>query len=236
MRKILYITAVAVLSISLWSCGGSGGEDNPPTPEPVNKTPSDPSNSKPVNNLLCIDNVVTFEWNSSTDPDGDAIKYQLEVATDNQFSQIVPTKNNLEALATQVALDQGVAYYWRVKAIDSKNASSGFSTAFQFYTEGDGELNHLPFLPNIIAPSLNEVVQTTTFKLEWNATDTDGDPLRFDVYFGTNFPPITTVVENTSETNVTVDLSASTDYFWKVVVKDDKGGSTIGQVWSFKTD
>jgi len=234
MKKILFITAV--LSISLWSCGGSGGEDTPPAPEPVNKIPSDPSNSKPVNDVLCIDNVVTFEWDASTDPDGDAVKYQLEVATDNQFSQNVQTKEDITTLTTQISLDRGVAYYWRVKAVDSKKASSGFSTAFQFYTEGDGELNHLPFLPSIVAPNMNEVVQANSVKLEWTASDTDDDPLKFDVYFGTNNPPTTTVIENTNETNVNVDLSDATNYFWKIVVKDDKGGSAIGQVWNFKTD
>ena len=25
-------------------------------------------------------------------------------------------------------------------------------------------------------------------------------------------------------------------YYWKVIVKDDKGGKTAGQVWDFKTD
>jgi len=35
-------------------------------------------------------------------------------------------------------------------------------------------------------------------------------------------------------TNVTA--SSSTKYYWKVTVKDNKGGQTIGQVWSFTTD
>jgi len=83
---------------------------------------------------------------------------------------------------------------------------------------------------------MNEIVKTNSVKLEWSASDTDGDPLRFDVYFGTDDSLTTAVVENTSETNVTVDVISSTAYFWKVVVKDDKGGSAIGQVWNFKTD
>lgn len=233
MKKILYLVFVA--SISLSSCGGSGGEDSP-IPEPVNTKPSNPSNSKPINNLLCIDNLVTFEWSASSDAEGDVIKYQLQVATDNQFSQNIQTRDNLSVTSTQISLERGVAYYWRVKAIDSKNASSDYSSTFQFYTEGDGKLNYVPFLPSIVAPNLNEIVQTNSVKLEWTASDADGDSLMFDVYFGTENLPTAIVAENISESNLTVDLVASTKYYWKVVVKDDKGGAAIGQIWNFKTD
>ncbi|MEX1382899.1 hypothetical protein [Lutibacter sp.] len=233
MKKILYL--VIVLGVSLSSCGGSGGDDGP-TPEPVNTKPSNPLNSKPINNLLCIDNSVMFEWSASTDAEGDAIKYQLQIATDNQFLENVETRDNLSATSVQISLERGIAYYWRVKAIDSKNASSDYSSSFQFYTEGDGKSNYVPFLPSIVAPTLNEIVQTNSVKLEWTASDTDGDLLLFDVYFGTNNPPTSKAAENISEPNVTVDLATSTNYYWKVVVKDDKGGSAIGQIWNFKSD
>lgn len=233
MKKILYL--VIVLGVILSSCGGSGGDDYP-TPEPVNTKPSDPLNLKPINNLLCIDNFVTFEWSASIDSEGDVIKYQLQIATDNQFSQNIQTKDNLSSASTQISLEKGVAYYWRVKAIDSKNASSDYSKTFQFYTKGDGELNYVPFLPGIVAPTLNGIVQTNTVKLEWTASDIDGDSLKYDVYLGTESPPTTKVANNINEPNVTVDLASSTNYYWKVVVKDNKGGSAIGQVWNFKTD
>ena len=35
-----------------------------------------PTQSAPTNNLLCIDNAVQFQWNASTDPDGDGITYR----------------------------------------------------------------------------------------------------------------------------------------------------------------
>ena len=64
----------------------------------------------------------------------------------------------------------------------------------------------------------------------------DNDPLTFDIYFDTANPPTTKVSENQSATTISVDLNSSTDYYWKIVVKDDKDGITIGQVWGFKTD
>ena len=237
MKKYIYIPFVLLMSSSLTFCGGSGGGDEPPpTPQPpVNKAPSATSQSAPSNNLLCIDNTVSFEWTTSTDSDGDTISYEIQIATDNQFTQNVQNLTS-SSTSTSVGLEKGVAYYWRVRAKDSKGATSSYSSTFSFYTEGDGVSNHLPFSPSVVTPSLNEVVQATNTTLQWNASDVDNDPLTFDVYFDMVNPPITKVSENQTTKTFEVTLESSKVYYWKVVVKDDKGGTTIGQIWSFKTD
>lgn len=228
----------SILLLMAWSflsCGGGGGDD-PPTPPPVaNRAPSTPTQSAPTNNLLCIDNVVQFQWTAASDPDGDAISYQLQIATNTSFSENLKT-NIVTGTSTSVSLEKGIAYYWRVKAVDSKNASSSYSSTFNFYTEGEGISNHLPFIPTLVKPDLNTVVTTASVTLEWTASDVDNDPLTFDVYLGTNNPPTTKIGDNQSATSLTTTLNASTDYYWKVVVKDGNGGQTIGQIWNFKTD
>ena len=89
----------------------------------------------------------------------------------------------------------------------------------------------------MVKPVLNEIVQTTTVTLEWNANDVDAtDVLTFDVLFGTANPPITKIVDNQTAKKLNVNLDASKSYYWKVVVKDNSGGETIGQIWNFKTD
>jgi len=233
MRNLLYITA---LSISLWSCGGGGGDE----PTPVNTAPTIPTLVYPTNNLLCIDNVVNFQWNASTDDEGDTITYEIQVAKDNLFAQIAHTLTSNTA-SQSVSLEKGIAYYWRVKATDSKSASSNYSATYSFYTEGVGITNYLPFSPVLVSPALDEVVNvngtTPTIALQWTAIDVDtNDTLTYDVYFGTANPPtiVTSVNQNTSTLNKTV--SPSTTYYWKVTVKDSQGGQTMGQVWSFTTD
>jgi len=231
MRNFIYI---AVLSISLGSCGG-GGDD--PTPPPVvNTAPTVPTLTYPANNLLCIDNVVNFQWNASTDSQGDAITYQIQVAKDNLFAQIAHTLTSITT-SKSITLEKGIAYYWRVKATDNKSAASNYSTTFSFYTEGVGITNHLPFSPVLVSPALNSVQTAATVNLSWTASDVDAsDALTYDVYFGTANPPTIITSANQSASTITKTVSASTTYYWKVVVKDGKGGQTIGQVWSFTTD
>lgn len=231
MKKLLYIFCSSILLIS---CGSDDGGGTPPPAE--NKAPSVPVQSAPINNLLCIDNTVTFEWSASTDPEGDSVTYELQVATDNAFTQNLETRTAISTSST-VSLVKGVAYYWRVKAIDAKNASSDYSSTFNFYTEGEGERNHLPFLPELIGPSINEVVQNSTVELRWSASDVDvNDVLTFDVYLDEVNPPVNLVSQNQSANSFSANINSSTTYYWKVVVKDDKGGSALGQIWNFKTD
>ncbi|MEY4433644.1 MAG: hypothetical protein RLZZ44_1778 [Bacteroidota bacterium] len=234
MRKIIALASIALLLIS---CGGGGSDAPTPTPEPANTAPSVPSLVAPTNSLLCINNVVTFEWSASTDAENNPIVYQLQIATDNQFSQIVST-TDVSSRTQSVTLDKGKAYYWRVKATDSKNASSAYSGTFSFYTEGIAVANHLPFLPELIQPETNTTITGTAAILKWFASDADvTDVLMYDVYLGTTNPPTVKVSENrTTPTFEATSLQAVTQYYWRVVVKDNKGGETRGQVWNFRTN
>lgn len=228
MRKFIFQITICII---FSACGGN--DDDSPTSE---VTPSAPILITPTNGMLCIDNNVLFQWNSSIGHN-DAISYQIQVAKDNQFSEIEHTLTTGSLTNQSISLGKGIAYYWRVKATSSKSKSSDYSSTYNFYTEGDAELNHLPFSPELVKPDLNLVVQTAATTLEWNANDVDtNDALIFDVYFGTVNQPITKIAENQTSKTLEVNVNSSTYYYWKVVVKDQNGGETIGQVWNFKTD
>jgi len=215
--------------LSLFSCGD---DDSPPP----NTAPTVPTLVAPTNNKLCISNSVVFQWNNSTDAENNAMIYQLQVAKDQQFSQIVKTEESTTTSAT-VVLEKGVAYYWRVRATDDQGLSSGYSTIYNFYTSGDAVVNYLPFAPELIRPSFNTVLNSGTVALEWTATDVDAsDKLVYDVYFGTDSSPVSKVSENKEAKTLDVTTLPSKEYYWKVVVKDNKGGETIGQIWKFKTN
>ena len=231
MKKLIYTIA---LSVVLWSCGGGGGSDTPPAP--VNHAPTKPMLIYPTDNLLCIENPVECKWNTSTDADaGDVITYQIEVAENSTFTQGKQTFNGT-SLTQSVPLLEDVAYYWRVKATDGEDSSS-YSSVYKFYTYGEGITNHLPFSPELVAPELNSVVQTDTANLQWAADDVDTtDTLTYDVYFETGDIPTEQVATDQTATSLSVNVETGQTYSWKVVVKDGKGGQTIGQTWSFVTD
>jgi len=230
MKKFLYI---AIIGMVIWSCGGDG--DDPPSP-PENQAPSTPTTIYPANNELCINNAVNFQWNASTDPEGDAITYLVEVSKSNSFSPLEDSKT-VSTTSTTITLDKGISFYWRVTAKDSKGLSSDATSSNGFYTEGEGVSNYAPFSPVLVAPTLGVTVTADSVTLMWTADDVDTtDTLTYDVYFGTENPPTNTVSSNLEATSYTATLSASSTYYWKIVAKDNNGGQTIGQVWNFNTD
>lgn len=227
MKYFIYLT---LLNILLTSCSGSDDstlENEPPT-VPILVNPTD--------NQLCLDNNVSFEWNRSTDVNKDSIAYQIQLAKENTFAQIEKTFEKSDNIAS-FTLSKNTAYYWRIKAIDSKGSASAFSTIFKFYTSGDAVVNHLPFAPDLTQPLINSVLTGTIATLGWTASDVDvTDVLSYDVYFGSINPPTEKIGDNISTISTTITVEPAKQYFWRVVVKDNKGGETIGQVWKFKTN
>lgn len=222
-KSILYIFIVSLILISCSS-------------EPVNTAPTVPDLISPSNNQLCISNSINFQWSVTTDAEKNPIIYQLQIAADNQFTQIVNSIDVSTPFHT-ITLEKGKAYYWRVKATDDKNASSAFSSTFSFYTEGIAVTNHAPFLPQLLSPTNNSTISGTSTTLKWTASDVDtNDVLSFDVFLGTVENPTAKIVDNKTLTSFEATLQPNTKYYWKVVVKDNKGGVTSGQIWNFRTN
>lgn len=230
MKRLVYLS---IISLLIAACSSGGGDDKP---EVINTAPTVPALVAPSDNKLCLSTAVVFEWRAATDANNDVITYQLQVAKDNQFTQIVKTED-VQGLSKNFNLEKNTAYYWRLKSTDSKGLSSAYSSTYKFYTSGDAVVNHLPFVPELVAPTQNVVLNTSSTTLKWNATDVDAtDVLTYDIYFGTTANPTTKIKENNTSKSFDVTLEPTKEYFWKVVVKDNKGGETTGQVWKFKTN
>ncbi len=221
-----FILYSLIISLVLVSCSS----------EPVNTAPTIPDLISPSNNQLCISNSINFQWSVATDAEKNPIIYQLQIAGDNQFTQIV-SSTDISTSSQTMTLEKGKAYYWRVKATDDKKASSAYSSTFSFYTEGIAVINHAPFLPQLVSPTNNSTISGTSTTLKWTASDVDtNDVLSFDVFLGTIENPTTKIVDNKTSTSFEATLQPNTKYYWKVVVKDNKGGVTSGQIWSFRTN
>lgn len=226
-RKYLFLIAAIGLSFLMNSCGGSDSIDE-------NTAPTVPNQIFPLNNEICIENSVVFQWSKSTDADGDLVSYHVEVSEDNSFENLLKSETSFSE-SIIITLETGKAFFWRVKAIDHNSTESNYSPVMQFVTEGEGTVNHVPFPPTLVSPANNNTeIEGTSMTINWTASDVDGDALSFDVYLDTKENPDTLVSENqTGTTYEAVALTAATKYYFKIVVKDDKGASSIGQIWSF---
>ncbi|MFH1101369.1 MAG: PKD domain-containing protein [Methanobacteriota archaeon] len=64
--------------------------------------------------------------------------------------------------------------------------------------------------------------------------DPDGDPVTFDIYFGTNnSPPL--MVHNQSNTSYDPILNYNTVYYWKIIAWDNHNASNASEIWRFTT-
>ncbi|NCA85195.1 MAG: T9SS type A sorting domain-containing protein [Clostridia bacterium] len=93
----------------------------------------------------------------------------------------------------------------------------------------------LPLNPN--PQDGTEAVSISVGSLSWDFGDnTDA----YDLYFGTNNPPTTKVVDNeisgVSGSYVLETLSGSNNYYWQLVVRNAANNELAGPVWSFSTE
>ncbi|NLP56865.1 hypothetical protein [Lutibacter sp. B1] len=229
MKKIFLLTLC--INILLVSCNNDDDGIDPPEPI-VNTAPSIPVMIYPTNNLVCIENAINFEWESSTDDEGNVPIYEVQIATDIDFTQGL---NSFTTIATsnQITLEKGQLYYWRIRAKDTKDATSDYSEVFNFYTEGTGVINHIPFAPVLVYPELNSEQTDNSILLKWSAQDADGDSLVYDIYFGNDNTSLDKIASDISESEYNADLTITGEYFWKIIAKDGNGGRTVGQIWSF---
>jgi hypothetical protein len=96
--------------------------------------------------------------------------------------------------------------------------------------------NRPPGVPNIVSPvngATNEAINTSIW---WTAAeDPDDDPVTYDVYFGTSSPPPLFESSVVSQRYYPGYLEYNTQYYWKIIAKDNLGNSSETAMWSFTT-
>jgi formylglycine-generating enzyme required for sulfatase activity len=75
-----------------------------------------------------------------------------------------------------------------------------------------------------------------TKALSWQGSvDPGGGPVSYDVYLGTNSGPPLVSERQAGTSYDPPDLTAGTQYYWRVVARGGSGGTTSGAEWSFRT-
>jgi uncharacterized protein (TIGR02145 family) len=96
--------------------------------------------------------------------------------------------------------------------------------------------NQPPEPPSSPNPEDGTVNQSINVDFSWTCTDPEGDPLTYDIYFGTEATPQQVATAQTETTFNPGTLESYTEYFWKIVAHDDHENTTEGDVWSFTTE
>lgn len=161
-------------------------------------------------------NGATITWTASTDPDGDAIKYDVELAGSS-------VKTNFSGLTyTLASLDYSKTYTGKVIAKDGKGGTKEKS-----YTFTTGSKPNTAPGDFIVSTSVNGNAATIT----WTAsTDPDGDAIKYDVELDGS----SVGADLTGLTYSLTSLDYNTNYRGKVIAKDGKGG-TKEKSYSFVT-
>ncbi len=100
---------------------------------------------------------------------------------------------------------------------------------------GGGGGNNPPNTPSNPNPANGATGVSTTPTLSWTGGDPDGNPVTYDVYFGTSTSPPLVANNQASTTYIPGTLSSGTTYYWKIVAEDSLGATTSGPTWSFTT-
>jgi len=70
--------------------------------------------------------------------------------------------------------------------------------------------------------------------LEWIATDLDDDIVSYEVFFGTETTPTTSLVATNDNFINDVAVSSGNTYYWRVVTIDELGNNSISSIFDFK--
>jgi len=108
------------------------------------------------------------------------------------------------------------------------------SSRFIEYYSGTG--NQPPYVPSNPDPSDGAIDVDIEADLSWTGGDPNGDPVTYDVYFGTSSPPTQVATGLTDETYDPGTLDYETMYYWQIVSWDDQNAFTEGPIWCFTTE
>ncbi len=194
-----------------------------------NDPPNLPGTPAPANGATGISITADLGWTGGDPNLGDTVTYDV------YFGTTTPPTTKVSTNQSTLSYDPGsmnynTQYYWRIIAWDNHGAST-IGSIWDFTTE-----NQAPYQPGSPSPPQGATGVAITADLSWSGGDPDGDPVTYDVYFGTSSTPPKLAANQSSTTYDLPLLNYGTTYYWKIVAWDNHGASTTGPLWNFLTD
>jgi hypothetical protein len=194
---------------------------------PESSTPDAPHNPFPANGAYNVPMNVAVSW-VSEDADGDSLTFDLYLGTASTPPLFAA---GLRGQSYQLPeLLDGMRYYWQVVAKDDSSQAAG--PVWWFATNG---FNAPPVVPSTPQPAQDANGVSVQADLAWQCSDPEGDPITYDVYFGTTFPPVLVASDHPLKSFSLDQLAFSQRYYWRIVARDEHGAETPGPDWAFTT-
>ncbi|MCL6266325.1 hypothetical protein [Flagellimonas myxillae] len=228
-RVFLLISALA-----MFSCGGSiepVAQDKAEDPLPATLIfPENNSECKEGTVINDQQSTITFQWEASTNTDS----YTVHITNLETTSETIKDVHTNEA---EITLDRSTPYKWYVTSESNSSEVVAQSATWKFYNAGNGEVSHAPFPAEAVNPEMGESIdlETGTVNLTWEGNDIDGDIVEFEIFYGSNNPP-TTSLGVLTESNLGAEISAGQTYYWYVRTFDSQGNISESDTFEFKVN
>ena len=188
-----------------------------------------PRNPLPANNSSNVPTDTVLSWECCCPVDS-TLTYNIYLG-DNNNPSLIKENCSLNSYKPEMIFS-GTEYTWKIVAIDGNNKYE--SDIWSFSTIADPG-NTPPDVPTLTSPINDSVDQPIDIILEWNCADPDGDSLVYDLYFGTNPEPQFYTNDIDATSFEILSLNKGTKYYWKVLAKDGRGGTTFSEISDFTT-
>jgi hypothetical protein len=151
--------------------------------------------------------------------------------TKAQQNNSIVANTTVKDLNSSYSSGWNTQYWWKVTANDGHTNSSVIYT----FTTRAMLVNNPPYVPSQPNPANGATNVLLNAILSWIGGDPDGDPVTYDVYFGTTSSPPKVKSNQSALSYSPGTLSYNTIYYWKIVAWDNHSASAKGLLWSFTT-
>lgn len=226
----------------------------------ANNLPTAPSalviNAAAVNAATVYTNAATLGWTASTDADGNAITYLLQIHNAAITEGVTPLVEIAGmAVTTQLLSATGDAdfttanfddktVYWRVKAIDSRQGSSTWANGTEFFLNFENDAVAISAMDPSAAKAILKVTATG---FTATVTNTDKDTLGYEINIYSDALAATATLKKYTGTALPISVLPSdwtavddTTYYWTLTVTETAvtfgaaGLPVVSSVASFK--
>ncbi|HEY98410.1 MAG TPA: hypothetical protein G4O16_09560 [Dehalococcoidia bacterium] len=168
-----------------------------------------------------------LDWQDADDP-SQPVVYQLQIASDQNFSTVVIDKPGLANSEYSLNFDEalpasgtGTTYYWRVRATDVAGNESEWSESWSFIVNP-------PQTPTLVQPELDTIVEIPVF-FNWQDVTSLSPPVSYHLQISTDLSFSAIVFEviglsdseyYLSEEEHLSETGEDTPYYWRVKSTD----------------